>query len=477
MQQYDVNKKKRKTTLFISYIAMTLAVIAISAVSILLALGYRFDFSSNKVEQGALIQLGSFPDSAQITLDSKIQTFKTNGKIEVSTGAHDVVFHKDGYRDWSKHFTLKAGEVRWLNYARLVPTTITTGAVKEVGTVTSELASPDKSFIVVLPVVNLPNLTVIKVNDPAKVTATTITVPAVKTTLSGQEGSYRLVEWNLGSKYFLVRHDIGTAKEFLRINATDPNDIVNITSKFGVPLTEAHFSSESVFYGLENGNLRKLDLNASSLSEPIVKDVITMKLYGSNEVAYVRHANTKFEVGVVVDGQNRIVSTYDDTVPVNIDFGQYFREYYLAITRGGSFELIKNPERTENSGMAKVVTLSYPSDLKWLDISPSGRFVITGSGAQFLMYDIELATRTDTNFPSLLADTTVPPQWLDDFTLVSTGDNKLRLSDFDGENQQIITDVLPTQPVMLSTDKKLLYSFSKNSNGTAVLQASKLTIE
>lgn len=463
-------------TLFVSYVAMTLAVIAISVVSILLALGYRFDFSSNKVEQGALLQLGSFPDSAQINLDNKIQTFRTNGKIEVATGVHDVSFHKDGYRDWAKHFTLKGGEVRWLNYARMVPTTVSTSVVKELGTLSDAVASPDKTWIAFMTVATSPVITFAKVNDPSKVSVSAFTLPAASIVLPGG-GQYKLVEWNLGSKYLLVRHEVGAAREFIRVNVTDANDVVNLTSKFGVPIVEAHFSNESVFYGMENGNIRKLDLNSSSLSEPLVRDAVNMKLYGSNEIAYVRHTSAKFEVGVVVGDQNRVVSTYDDTAPITIDFGQYFREYYLAITRGGSFELIKNPERAADKGMAKVVTLSYPSDLKWLDISSSGRFVITGSGAQFMMYDIELGTRTDANFPSLLTDTSIPPQWLDDFTLVSTGDNKLRLSDFDGDNQQIITDALPAQPVMLSSDKKVLYSFSKNSGGVVVLQSSKMTVE
>lgn len=138
---------------------------------------------------------------------------------------------------------------------------------------------------------------------------------------------------------------------------------------------------------------------------------------------------------------------------------------------------MKNPEKATNGGMTKVVTLSYPSDLKWLDISTNGRFVITGNGAQFMTYDIELARRTDANFPSLISDPAIPPQWLDSYLLVSTGDNKLRISDFDGENQQIVTDALATFPVMLSTDSTLLYNFTKTQAGAMSLQVSKMTTD
>lgn len=476
MQQYDVNKKKRKLTLLFRYILMTIAVIIISTVCILLALGYRFDFTSNSVEQGALLQFDSFPNGAGITLNGVGLSFKTAGKTEVATGTHTVVFERDGYRNWTKRFVVKAGEVRWLTYARLVPTTVRTSIVKELEGLADELPSPDRKQIAVLTKADSPSVMLIDVSDAKKITDETITIPAdILTAPAGATHSYSIVEWNLGSKYLLLRHDTGATHEYIRVNTKDSKDIVNISTKFGVTLSDIHFSSESVFYGVENGNLRRLDLGSSSLTEPLVKDVVQMKLYGSNDIGYVRHANNRYEVGVVVNSTAYKVTTYDDTTPLLIDITSYFNERYLAITRSGSFELMKNPEKIAKNGMTKVVTLSYPSDLKWLDISSNGRFVITGNGAQFMTYDIELAQRSSANFPSLISDSAVPPQWLDSYILVSTGDNKLRLSDFDGENQQIITDALATRPVMLSGDGTLLYNFTKTQSGAMSLQVSKMT--
>lgn len=481
MQQYDVNKKKRKLTLLLSYISMTIAVIIISTVCILLALGYRFDFTSKSVEQGALLQLDSYPGGAQITLDGTVLSFRTAGKVEVDTGTHDVVFSRDGYRNWAKHFTLKAGEVRWLTYARLVPTTVRTSTVKEFDGLANVLPSPDKKMIAVLTKSDSPVITMVDVSDAKKITTTSISLPAeVLAAPAGAAHSYQLVEWNLGSKYFLVRHDAGAVHEYIRVNAKDTDnakDIINLSTKFGVAFSDIHFSSENVFYGVENGNLRKFDLGSSSLSEPLAKDVVQMKLYGSSDIAYVRHTGAQYVVGVIVGGTAYKVNSYDDTTALLVDITSYFNERYVAITRGGSFELIKNPEKTASNGMTKVVTLAYPSELKWLDISTNGRFVIAGNSAQFMTYDIELAQRTDANFPSFVSDPSVAPQWLDSYILVSTGDNKLRISDFDGENQQIITDALPTFHVMLSGDGTLLYNFTKTQSGVMSLQVSKMTTE
>ncbi len=478
MQQYGSSKKRRKAVLFASYVAMTLAVIALSTVCILLVLGYRFDFASQSVEQGALLQFDSSPSAARITLDNKELSFTTPGKQNVSTGVHNVTISRDGYRSWSKQFTINAGEVRWLNYARLVPTTVETTSVKEFASLSSQLASPDRKWLFVLAKADTPTLTLVDLRNSDSLKYTDIAVPATALTMPADSThSYEIVEWNFGSKYLLLKHMFATGAEYLRINREDANDIINISTKFGVNFSDIHFSSDNVFYGIENGNLRRFDLGASSLSEPIVTNVQTMKLYGSSDIGYVRHKDATLEAGVVIDNKVHTVSTYDDTVPLLVDISSYFNERYFAVTRGASFELSKNPQKTAGNGLEKIVTLSFPSDIKWLDISSSGRHVIAGNGTQFMTYDVELTRRTDTNLPGMQENLAQPPKWLDDFILVSTADNKLRISDFDGENQQIITDSLPNQPIVLSSDSKLLYSFTKMQTGTYSLQASKMLVE
>lgn len=478
MQQYDVNKKKMKVSLVVRYIIMTVAVVAISVICVLLALGYSFDLASRKVEQGALIQFATSPTGAQIHLDGEQLAFNTNGKREAKAGAHTLMYRKDGYRDWTKDFTIKAGEVRWLNYARLVPTTIDTSVVKEIGTLSSQLPSPNKKYIAYLAKADSPEITVVKLDNPKEVSSVSIVIPPEMIKHDAVGHVYTISEWNLASKYLLVKHEYTGGKEYIRINVEDVADIVNVSAKLGVALDVAHFSKESVFYGIENGNLRKIDIGAGTLSEPLVNNVVDIKLYGSDDIAYVRYHEARYEVGIVLgNSKPRTVNTYDDTVPLLIDTSKYFNERYLAITRGSSFELIKNPEKDAEEGMKKIATMTYPIDLKWLDISSNGRFVIMGSGARFATYDIELAISSESNFPNLLSDPKVHPRWLDDYMLVSTGDNKLRISDYDGTNQQIIVDALPGQPVMLSGDGKLLYSFSKSNTGVVTLQASKMTVE
>lgn len=480
MQQYENSKAKRRRMLVINYIAMTLAVIAISAVCILLVLGYRFDFASNQVERGALLQFSSFPSGATIRLDNTTLSFTTPGKQDIDAVVHNVSFSKTGYRTWSKHFVARAGEVRWLNYARLVPTTVQTDSLKEFSSLADEQTSPDRNWLLVLPSVSEPQFTLADMRTPANVKYTDLAIPSDALTMPAGSGhAYAIVEWDLSSKYMLIRHDYGSAQhEYIRLNRSDSKDTVNLSTKFGVTLSDIHFSSGSVFYGIENGNLRRLDIGSSSLSEPLASSVVSMRLYGEKTMAVVRHKDAKYLVDAYIDDTLHTVATYDDSIVIQSELTRYFSDYYIAIARGASFELIKNPNKTAGNGLEKVVTLTYPGDMKWLDISSSGRHVIAGYGTQFLTYDIELEQRSDTSLPNLsTTDPTTPPQWLDGYVLVSTADNRLRLVDFDGDNQQIVTDALPAQTVSLSNDNKLLFSFSKTQTGAVSFQASKMTTD
>jgi hypothetical protein len=478
MQYYGKAKRKRTIALIISYIIMTLAVIALSVISIMLVLGYRFDLTSQSVERGALLQFASNPDGATITLDGKQLSSRTPTKQDVEVGAHQVGIAKSGYRPWSKQFTLRAGEVRWLNYARLVPTTITTNVVKAFPTLADELPAPDRGWIAVLERSDQAKINIIDIRDEKNLKYSEITVPNEILTLpEGSPHTFSFTEWDFGSRYLLVRHDFNGGHEYVRIDRSDPKNIVNISTKFGVVFADVHFSGGDAFYGVENGNLRRFDLGSSSISEPIARGVEQMKLYGSKDMAVVQNEAGQLKVSVVIDNKVTTVATYDATLPVLIDISKYFNERYVAIVRGSSFELIKNPEKSAGKGLVKVITLTYAGQVKWLDMSSNGRFVILGNSTNFMTYDIELARRTDTNLPGGSTESLKPLQWIDDFVLASTADNKLRFADFDGDNQQIITDTLPYKPVVLSQNNKVLFNFALEQDGTAALHSVKMTVE
>lgn len=479
--QYEFNqiKKRRHRKLIAIYAVMTVAVISISALCIALVLGYRFDFLHNSVSQGALVQFISQPDNAKVELDGKIQTFTTPGKKNVDAGKHTVKITKAEYRDWQKTVTLKPGELRWLNYARLIPKEIETKTMKNYPKLAQVLPAPDNNWLFALPDASKPEFELVDLRDPKKPVYTAFAIPSEALShMPGVAETYKLSEWNQGGRFVLVEHTYGDKKEFIRLDRSDPKDIVNITSKFGVTMTAVHFSSENVFYGFDNGNLRKYDLSAGTLSDPIIKDVIDMRLYSESDIAYVRHADGRYRIGVYIDGKNTEVIDYDETAQPLIELSSYYNNRYLVVARNNQLYIYQNVHQKNTDAKKLIATRTYPGgNISWLDISSTGRFVLAGTNRQFMNYDLELAEQSDINLPGVPGLEAVAPQWLDDSNIVSYADNKLRICDFNGENQQVITSSLSEFPVTLSNDGKLLYSVNKSETAVYQLQVTAMTTE
>ena len=129
------------------YSVMTTSVVVIVALLMLVVLGYSFNQRDGKLEQGGLLQFASIPTGASVTLDELTLSSRTNTKATVATGSHSVSFDRSGYRTWKKTIAIAAGQVGWVNYARLIPTTLTPEAVRAFSTLSGSLASPKHNFL------------------------------------------------------------------------------------------------------------------------------------------------------------------------------------------------------------------------------------------------------------------------------------------------------------------------------------------
>ncbi len=480
MQEHSVNQKRKQLALrYFTYGVMSLAVVVISAICILLALGYGFDFKQNTVVQRALVQFRSFPENATITMDNKELSFRTPGKANIDTGQHSFTMHLEGYRDWTKTVTLDAGELRWLNYARLIPKTVTTNSVREFTTVSSNIASPDRKWMAVWGDPAKPEMTIADLRDSDKTLFTNVVIPPTAyTAVAGQPSNFQLVEWDFGARFMLVKHTVGDKVEYIRVDRTNAVPAANITATLNINITEIHFSGTSgnVFYARDATDLRKLDIAAGTISSPVASQVNSFLLYKTDTLSYVKDKEDARYVGLHINDQNKTdLRKYDTTQPVLSSISSYFSDTYVAIARGTSVEVIKNPFDKDTAGKP-YATITLPVSASWLQFSSSGRFVVAGTGTQFVTYDLETKETFSVNLPGKSADNARPLQWLDDYSVVSLADNSLRLSEYDGANQQVITDAAQGFFVTLSDDGKQLYSIAKTTNGFA-LQASKMTID
>ena len=478
---HRMSKRKRQAILFFTYGFMTLATIAISTVCILLIMGYRFDVTDRTIEQGALLQFRSTPSDAKITINDKLQSYTTPGKLDVAVGTYRVKMEKANYHEWNKTVTVKAGELRWLNYARLVPTTIqNTTAARFTGTITNALATPDRRFLATIGDAAQPVVQITDLRNENNITSRSLTIPTEQLTLTpNQPSQFTIKEWDFGSRFLLILHKSGDVTEYIRLDrSNDTGAARNITKEFNLPFHDMHFSGTSgnALYALTGKDLRKVDTGNGSVSQPLVNDVESYRLYRENDVAFVALRGDKHVAGVFLDNKETIVRSVAATQPVLVDLTKYYSNYYFAVTTPEGVDIIKDPVETSEAARRNHAQLAKGNhDVNWLDFASSGRFVLIGTADAYSLYDLE----TDEHYAvakQLGSEPAKQPVWLDDFYIVTTVTGQARIFEYDGQNEQAIVKSVPTLPAFLSDNGDFLYSFTENG-GNMTLQSSRMILE
>lgn len=477
-------KRTRRQQLAIrsfTYGAMTLAAVFGVLISLAWAMGFRFDFNGGKLTQVALIQFDSFPSGATVRINGVPISSKTATRANVQSGKNSVEISKVGYRTWQKTVSLAPSEVLWLDYIRLIPNSITTDQIKTFPSISEMLESPDQHWLLIRTsdgdrVANVYTLVLADISDPKNVRFSNITIDSNEVTnpAPGQAEQFSIVEWDLSSRYVLIKHQIGNLIEYVRVDRENATTTKNLTKDFGLAINDPHFSGTSgqVFFALTGSDLRKFDTSSQTASAPIATNVQSYHLSENNKITFVatdvKDGKTMQKIGMYNDGQVKIAKTYDKVEDTQAGLTHYRDKDYLAVARGEVVAIYANPfDDDKKSG---AIYLNSPGGIDWLSFSPNGRFVTAGYHNKIVNFDLD----TSKNYSFELGSTNGIPQWVDDTHFVDTSNRMISLVEFDGLNGESI--VSGVGRVTLSRDEKYLFSFDI-ANGTASLQRSKLYVE
>lgn len=485
MFHVNLSSKRAKLALrFFTYGVMTLATILLSFGAIFYAMGYRFNQNDLSFEQGGLIQFRSVPQGAHILIDGAQQSFTTPGRMNVISGSHTVEMQLNSYNSWKKTVSVSPGQLLWLNYARLVPTDIVTSPVSGLDAITNALMSPNHKWVFV----NTQGgaFKIYDLNDPKKIASTDLVIPdEAIAKQDGELGQFVIKEWDLGSRYILVEHISKNIHEFLKVDRENAANIINVSRVFSLNISDAHFagSNPNILYVNTDGAVRSLDVNAGNASAALVSGVEQFTVYGNSTLAFVSlrdssdgDASKQRVVGLYTNSKETVVRTYSAETPVLIDYSEYAHHAYLAINTGdGVAKILRDPTETTQDN-AEVGQLKLDdSTIKWLKFSGNGQILAAGKGNKIATYDLELDKLNSWTIGG--AEITRPLLWLDDYYLWSDAGGKLRMFEFDGNNDHEITSVSESLAVGLSADGAYLYSFGQAKDAKIPLQSSRLILE
>ena len=504
---HNVHSPRRELAIrALKYFIMTLAVAVGVILSLFWAMGYRFNFSDRQISRVALLQFGSFPSNANIYLNDNRLSASTSARLNVEAGENTVRFSREGYRSWQRTVYLLPGEVRWLNYARLIPNTITTSMVREFPDIKQMLVSPDRNWLIIRTSDNYRHmdgtheseatdeapflLTLADISNPQNVRFSYIEVPTNKAQIPNyyQIEKFEIIEWSSDSRYILVRHTIDESEEFLLIDRRNPNQAINLNRDLnqgntGIALHNVKFSANSgnglwALFGYDNCLVRIMP-NNNFISDEIECGVKSFTVSSDNKIALISVESTnldydseseieeKLQSVKIYDGRNVItIRERIESATLKIDITRFKQQDFLVISEG---EVVTIYQGSIQNLTRNPIYLSSPGGIDWLNISPSGRFIAAGREGRIVSYDLEVHS----NYSFEISDTT-SLRWLDNYRLIANNNDQIQIVEFDGANRENIVSGFGN--IALSRNERFLFSLS-SQNGNVILQRSQLVLD
>lgn len=473
------SRRRQLAQRFVVYVVMTLSIIGLAIVLVLVMLGYQFNKKDGHIDQGGLVQFNSAPGGAAVTLDGNNFGTNTPAKATVTSGQHFVTMSLNGYNTWQKSVAVTPGSVLWLNYARLIPRSLSPTDVANFSAVSSTQVSPDKKWMAVKDAAETPVIQLIDISGDT-VKPSTLSLPAASYTApkTGSQQSFKLEAWDPSSRYLLVSHQYdGTTQEWLVVDTQNVAATKNVTSLLGINAAKLVFSNANsrVLFGLIDNELRRIDLDAATLSGPLVRNVADFSLFERATVLYTTKPDPgtkQRSVGYYDESASspRTLKTYSDTgsEQLRLAAGKYYGTVYIAIAYRDTVEILTGPMPKSDSNNASALktyaTMTIPEGVRFLSIRTGGRFVVAEHGSSYSVYDLELGKMTTTALKSA-GSSPKKLAWIDDYYLADDQSGLLRLYEFDGANQQDIMAVAPGYSQALSPNGKYLYGIVKDQKG------------
>ena len=457
---------------------MTFAVGGLSIALFFAMLGWRYNQNQQTFVQGGLVQFISQPSGANVQVNDIRLANKTRSKITLNPGNYTVKMTLNGYRDWEKRASVKSGTVLWLNSAHFVPNQPRTTSVFDAPTITSVAMQEDGRRVALMTNRATPTITLLEANDDTP-NPKTITVPETVYKKSATS-SFDIVKQSGDSRRILLKHTYDNAMtEWIVVDQGSVEKSYAIAQDENISVQAVQFdpsSSDRAYVQYTDGSIRRLDLSNGERSPVLATNVYDFTLTSSGWLFY----STKPTEGVVTtaymsqgEDEARTIQTISSDQPVGIAAGRYFDTFYTLTTNDRQATLrAYNSFPSSNSKDAfasiKTTTLQTPSPITFASFKADGRFAVLQQARTQSVYDIDLEKQSDVEIEGLTTDLTSPLQWLGTFHFWNDATGTARQYEFDGSNQQPITDVTPGFSAAYSPNQKYFYTIRNTDKGASL---------
>jgi PEGA domain. len=463
------NLRKNRIKVLLVDTVMVLSVIITVGVLLLITMGYNLT-RNFKVEQQGLVQFASYPSGADVTVDEKVMTSRTSTKTMMTPGMHDFTISKQGYDSWSKQAEIIPGSVLWLNYARLVPTQKEITTIKNYKDISAVSSSPNSQYMLVFfdDLSLSPQLLDVKGED-VKSQGLSIKKLFSKLDNSATKHSVEVVQWSADSTKILIKHHFGESFEWILIDTKSISSSLNISNAYKLTFTDIELASDDgrKLFVLENHNLRRADTQSKTVSAVLLENVAELSVINKDTIVFLstEDKNGLVNIGVFKDGEkgaSTLYSVESKAANIKVAGGRYYNKDYVVISEGSDLIIMRGTlpsfgKPSSTLAQWKEVTLDF--DIEHLSMDSKRRFIMASNRQNIYNYDLE--TSNGSSFQ--LDGAHEHPNsfnWLDDFIIYSTADDKLTIYDFDGKNKRQVMDTESGTDVVVTQNDKYIYAIT-----------------
>jgi hypothetical protein len=470
-------KRSHRKRLLLGYLLMAVALSLAAWLVLISAQGFSYDRKTGDIIQNGTVFVNSQPVSANVYLDGILQGNKTSTRLVLpGSKQYGVKLTADGYRDWTRTFTLTGGSIERLVYPLLIPKTLTTTEnqlyASTPGLITQSL---DKRWLLIQQPGQTYVFDVYDLNNLAAAPAI-LTIPSSILTDPTKPATLTALQWAGDNKHLLFERTYDSGTEFLMIDINNIDSSLNINSTLTVAPTSVTLRDKKsdllYIYDATGGVVRLGDLKNRTVSGAIVSNVIAYKSYGTDVILYA--TKTGAETGKVDvrirenDKASYLLRSVPEATAYLLDVDQFDgTPYYVVGTNldDAVFVYIDplptlKGQRNKALLIPSVLRLTSP---QFVSFSPDSHLIAAQSGDNFVVYDIE----GDRQFKVTVhaADPTKKVAWMDGFRFKATDKNQSYIVDFDGSNEQVLVPSL-ANGAFFSPDTKSVLTLAPSKTVT-----------
>ncbi len=422
----------KQTQKALTYIFAILAMVLGSIFLVAMAQGYRYDFLTGQIKESGLVLIDSKPNGADIyingTRDKNATPYRlTNAQL----GPMNIELVRPEFRVWKKSLTVEAQQVSFANYALLLPQKLgyqnwlpeyNFGQVTQSGDQRRSFAISAK-----------PETAVWQLNGSD--------APTKLYTPQSNSGPLTITDLRVNEKGSrqIITQTSGTIAQTIVI--TDSDSSLNLTANLqvaGGSFTFHPANDNEIYWLSPEKALRKINIESQTLGPVLAQNVLAFTPYDNQVFAVLGpDANSTKNTLWRIDGSNNDKSRRPVVIPQSATYSLKREKdragEYIAMLALETKELVVIREPNSQKPLTGLLSNSATA----YTISNNGQRIVYNAGDKLKTYDLEQAERFDFGVSLTRLQGW---SWYDDNHIIVVANGQLRLIDYDGQNDQIISD-------------------------------------